>query len=430
MVFSPPKLRSDLPLYPPLIQLVRIGATTVPGPSGYGSSSFLGPVLYVGSTQQLRTDTILPRDREPCLVIDVNGFGLPPGYYIGRLAGSYNSLPVYEATGSAGGVLALPGLTPAQVAAIMTNLSPAQIAVLLNLNPCQLQTFLSLSVSQWQILTGSLTQTQLSILVGFLTSTQLQTLVTSLNVVQLQLLTSIYDPTQIVKLLQVFTGTQISTLLTGLTTAQLLELVKYDPAYMLLIFTQLTTAQLKTLLNLGSGAPLEVPFGSSVTVPKSLLGTLTGLLYSPDGTATKQVPIGDSSARLDAAGATVIASGGAAVSFGASATFDIGGYYSAGNPTRLTVATAGKYRLDAQGTWIAIGLPVRLWFKKNGTTDLGFVNFIDAPAASSLTQPIYWDGTLAAGDYIELMAYQNSGTPKAINDAAFSLRLWGREANS
>lgn len=73
----------------------------MPGPSG-GSSSGIGTgtvppsVLYVASTQQLRTDTLSPRDREPCLVVDVNGLGLTTGYYLGRLAGSYNSLPVYE----------------------------------------------------------------------------------------------------------------------------------------------------------------------------------------------------------------------------------------------------------------------------------------------------------------------------------------------
>ena len=95
------KLRDDLPRYPHLIQLLRVTKATIPGPSSAGSSAVgtgnIAPgSLYISSTQQLRTDTLAPRDREPCLVVDVNNIGLSPGYYIGRLAGSYNSLPVYE----------------------------------------------------------------------------------------------------------------------------------------------------------------------------------------------------------------------------------------------------------------------------------------------------------------------------------------------
>lgn len=97
-----PVLREDLPLYPHLIQLIRVTAATVPGPSGVSQmagvagSSVLGPTLYVAFVEQLRTDGLIPRDREPCLADDVRGDGLEPGYYLGRLAGSHNSLPVYE----------------------------------------------------------------------------------------------------------------------------------------------------------------------------------------------------------------------------------------------------------------------------------------------------------------------------------------------
>lgn len=107
-----PTLRDDLPRYPPLIQTLRITATTVPGPSGIAQlagSSFVGPTLYVAFTQQKRTDSLLPRDREPCLVNDINGRGLSPGFYTGRLSGTHNSLPVYDvshglsSTGGQGG---------------------------------------------------------------------------------------------------------------------------------------------------------------------------------------------------------------------------------------------------------------------------------------------------------------------------------------
>lgn len=71
----------------------------VAGPSGvsqFAGSSVLAPVLYVAFVQQLRSDSLLPRDRVPCLAADINGLGLLPGYYTGRLGGSHNSLPVYE----------------------------------------------------------------------------------------------------------------------------------------------------------------------------------------------------------------------------------------------------------------------------------------------------------------------------------------------
>ncbi len=98
--FTPPTLRSDLPTYPHLLQAVRVTSTTVIGPIGFMSSGLSGMRLYVSSTQQLRTDALMPRDREPCLALDLNQLDLTPGYYLGRLAGSYLGLPVYEIVSS------------------------------------------------------------------------------------------------------------------------------------------------------------------------------------------------------------------------------------------------------------------------------------------------------------------------------------------
>ncbi len=100
--FNEPTLRDDIPRYSPLVQMLRITGTQVSGPSGFpqvAGSSVLGPTLYVSFTQQMRDDgSLLPRDREPCLADDVNGVGLSPGFYLGRLASSFNGLPVYEIT--------------------------------------------------------------------------------------------------------------------------------------------------------------------------------------------------------------------------------------------------------------------------------------------------------------------------------------------
>lgn len=88
-----PMLRDDLPRYPPLLQLIRVTTSTITGPGG-------SPPLHTSYTEQLRTDTLAPRDRESCLAVDVNGGGLAAGYYLGRLAGSFNNLPVYEVVGA------------------------------------------------------------------------------------------------------------------------------------------------------------------------------------------------------------------------------------------------------------------------------------------------------------------------------------------
>lgn len=81
-------------MYPVHIQACRVTGTSTPGPTDGGSSG-PGPVLYVAFTQQLRSDLLTPRDREACLVYDLNGTTLVAGYYICRLVGSYSGLPLY-----------------------------------------------------------------------------------------------------------------------------------------------------------------------------------------------------------------------------------------------------------------------------------------------------------------------------------------------
>lgn len=112
----PPNIREPLldrglqPSYPPLIQVCRVTAATVPGPlSGSSSSSPTGNV-YVAFTEQVDPATLLPRDREPCLVVDVNRNNLAAGYYVCRLVGNYGGLPLYTAqSASTGGSTSLPG---------------------------------------------------------------------------------------------------------------------------------------------------------------------------------------------------------------------------------------------------------------------------------------------------------------------------------
>ena len=230
----PPVLRDDLPRYPPLIQLLRVTAATVPGPAGN--------VLYVSSTQQLRTDTLIPRDREPCLALDVNMAGLIPGYYLGRLAGSYQSLPVYEVVGAESGATvpmpssspsssapvsmgALLGLTAGQVNVLTGSMTPSQLNSLINLNPCQLQTLVQLPITDIIRLTDTLTPTQMTLLVDNLTLTQLLTFVTTTTRDQTIVVTSAF-PQLYQFIAQSLTVAQANLLFRTLTSQQDLDTTK------------------------------------------------------------------------------------------------------------------------------------------------------------------------------------------------------------
>lgn len=280
--FKPPTLRPDLPIYPGTLQLLRVTAATIPGPSGGASS---GPgvgltpptVLYVASTQQLRTDTLAPRDREPCLVVDIAGVTLTAGYYLGHLAGSYQSLPVYEVVGSTAGTTTtssdMPGLTPEQLAAFYASLTPAQIAALDNLNSCQLQVLGQLPITNIQTITSTLNRTEISNLVDGLTYTQLFQIVTQLPPSQVTVITSSY-PLLYQTIGQALSITQALYLLTSLSSQQLSVLVNLVPCQLSTI-SGLTTTDLLVLTSLTSCQVVTIVGQLTVVQLTSLLSTLT-----------------------------------------------------------------------------------------------------------------------------------------------------------
>lgn len=230
-----PTLRDDLPRYPALLQLLRVIAGAVQ----------VGPAsLYNAFTQQLRTDNLLPRDREPCWADDVVRLGLTPGYYLGRLAGSYRSLPVYEVACCPPG-----GLTQEQLD-LLVSLTPSRAYTLYNLTPCQLQTtLLGLTSSQLQTLTASLTPAQFPVMVDELTVPQLTELVGTLTPGQLSQLTENLTATQFQTLTRTFTPAQLIPLL-DLTNDELQTLLRYPPNQMSTLNEMLTQTQLRTLLRL------------------------------------------------------------------------------------------------------------------------------------------------------------------------------------
>lgn len=287
--FQHPTLRVDLANYPIHQQAVRVTGGTVPGPSGYASSSILGPNFYVGFIQQLN-DTYLPRDREPCFVLDLTNRGLAPGYYLGRLTHSYQSLPVVEVAGTP---MPFPGLTEEQSIVLQT-LSPAQLNTLNNLNPCQLQTFLTLETSDIHLLTTHLTPTQLTNLVNFSTQDEFTSLYSQLTLSQILTLTSTLNQQQIWTLVSVLTPAQIQTLITSLTTTQLQTLTTLSPADILTIVTNLDTNELTIFLNITPLQPVvptytttETTGGTTILTPSSTLtqfftGTNTQTVQMPD----------------------------------------------------------------------------------------------------------------------------------------------------
>lgn len=93
---SRPFFGPQSPLYPQLLQLVRVTSAT-PVPSSSSSSGVLpaGQSVYYGITQQQRDATIATRDRESCFVYEPNGNPLTTQIYLCRLEGSLSGLPLY-----------------------------------------------------------------------------------------------------------------------------------------------------------------------------------------------------------------------------------------------------------------------------------------------------------------------------------------------
>jgi len=97
--------------------------------------------------------------------------------------------------------------------------------------------------------------------------------------------------------------------------------------------------------------------------------------------------------------------------------YDSGGLHAAGNPTRLTAGIAGNYRIYGNVNW-ATGTGFRdLYIRKNGADILAYVR-IPAVSGSGTLLTITTDDDLAAGDYVELVAVQNSGGALNVNFVA------------
>jgi hypothetical protein len=111
-----------------------------------------------------------------------------------------------------------------------------------------------------------------------------------------------------------------------------------------------------------------------------------------------------------------------ALTFG-SEDFDIGGLHStASNTSRLTAPSAGLWLIGATAEFTANTTGRRgLYLRANGTAifagTLGTAANFSAATVVSLYQ-------LGAGQFVEALAYQDSGGALALNINAWSAQLW------
>lgn len=105
---------------------------------------------------------------------------------------------------------------------------------------------------------------------------------------------------------------------------------------------------------------------------------------------------------------------------------------TASNTSRITVPATGYYLITASCQFAVNGTGIRAFnFRKNGTTDVttGMAGWtadptIGATYGNSVNGSVV--ASLAASDYVELMAYQSSGGALNVAKAELSVCLLGR----
>lgn len=106
--------------------------------------------------------------------------------------------------------------------------------------------------------------------------------------------------------------------------------------------------------------------------------------------------------------------------------FDDNTFHDGANPTRLTAPLVGRYLVGGTVEWSASsagnGRIIGLW--KNGATLIA-IHKNNPPAGGKMTQTIAAYIDMAAGDYLELQVFQDSGVSLTISAAsAFSPIFW------
>jgi len=97
---------------------------------------------------------------------------------------------------------------------------------------------------------------------------------------------------------------------------------------------------------------------------------------------------------------------------------------TASNTSRMTIQTAGKYAIKGGGLFAVNGTGQRLLkLRVNGATYIALSPTLKGDASLSVGQQVHGVYDFAAGDYVEMMAYQDSGG--ALNLSAFGVyTIW------
>lgn len=111
--------------------------------------------------------------------------------------------------------------------------------------------------------------------------------------------------------------------------------------------------------------------------------------------------------------------------------FDTDGMHSTSvNTGRITFATAGKYIIGGDIEWVGNVTNVRLiGIRLNGATIIAYADQINSDTAV-LRQSVVTLYQFAAGDYVELLAYQNSGGALTVSALGnYSPEFWAAWAS-
>lgn len=159
-----------------------------------------------------------------------------------------------------------------------------------------------------------------------------------------------------------------------------------------------------TLSTAASGSPSSVAAtGSDTNINLNLAAKGTGIV---------SVPL-DGAKVFSTASQTIANAAATAVVFDTETNgWDTSAYHdNTTNNTRLTVPRAGYYSITCSITWVGNTTGQRvLYLRKNGPGG-DFLDMLeqDSAGANRFTQRIVTTASLAAGDYVELLAYQSSG---------------------
>lgn len=132
-------------------------------------------------------------------------------------------------------------------------------------------------------------------------------------------------------------------------------------------------------------------------------------------------------AHAQGSGARLLAIGGLTAGGGVFTTlsfnsvlYDTGGYYSAGQPTRLTIPAAGRYLVGCNIVYetTADGT-IEVWLYRNGATPLAQYRNADAdPMGGIFSANVTTADVFSAGDYLQLLMYTDTGADVGIHGIA------------